>query len=113
MTSDSILIVGSIALDTIEIGNERYEKLIGGSTTYATIAAGKYSDVNVVGIIGDDFPQRGHNIYKKYANNLLDLRVEQGKTFSWGGRYHDNFDDRDTLFTELGVLENLFQNYQQ
>jgi sugar/nucleoside kinase (ribokinase family) len=104
MKGDSILIVGSIAIDTIEIGNERYENLLGGSTTYATIAAGRYSDVNVVGIIGSDFPQRGHDIYKKYANNLSDLQVEQGKTFSWGGRYHENFDDRDTLFTELGVF---------
>lgn len=104
MRGDSILIVGSIAIDTIEIGNERYENLLGGSTTYATIAAGKYSDVNVVGVIGTDFPQRGHDIYKKYASNLIDLKVEQGKTFSWGGRYHDNFDDRDTLFTELGVF---------
>jgi len=104
MKGDSILIVGSIAIDTIEIGNERYENLLGGSTTYATIAAGKYSDVNVVGIIGSDFPQYGHDIYKKYAANLIDLKVEQGKTFNWGGRYHDNFDDRDTLFTELGVF---------
>jgi len=104
MKGDSILIVGSIAIDTIEIGNERYEKLLGGSTTYATIAAGKYSDVNVVGVIGDDFPQRGHDIYKKYASNLTDLKIEKGSTFSWGGRYHDNFDDRDTLFTELGVF---------
>ncbi|MFC1786324.1 PfkB family carbohydrate kinase [Candidatus Neomarinimicrobiota bacterium] len=104
MKSDSILIVGSIAIDTIEIGNERYENLLGGSTTYATIAAGKYSDVNVVGIIGNDFPQYGHDIYNKYAANLTDLKVERGKTFSWGGRYHDNFDDRYTLFTELGVF---------
>ncbi|MFC1784954.1 PfkB family carbohydrate kinase [Candidatus Neomarinimicrobiota bacterium] len=104
MKSDSILIVGSIAIDTIEIGNERYENLLGGSTTYATIAAGKYSDVNVVGIIGNDFPQYGHDIYNKHAANLTDLKVEQGKTFSWGGRYHDNFDDRYTLFTELGVF---------
>ena len=104
MRGDSILIVGSIAIDTIEIGTERYEKLLGGSTTYATIAAGKYSDVNVVGVIGSDFPQYGHDIYDKYANNLSDLKVEQGKTFSWGGRYYDNFDDRDTLFTELGVF---------
>ena len=104
MKSDSILIVGSIAIDTIEIENERYENLLGGSTTYATIAAGKYSDVNVVGIIGNDFPQYGHDIYNKYAANLTDLKVEQGKTFSWGGRYHDNFDDRYTLFTELGVF---------
>ncbi len=104
MRGDSILIVGSIAIDTIEIGTERYENLLGGSTTYATIAAGKYSDVNVVGVIGTDFPQYGHDIYDKYANNLSDLKVEQGKTFKWGGRYHDNFDDRDTLFTELGVF---------
>lgn len=104
MSGDSILIVGSIAIDTIEIGTERYENLLGGSTTYATIAAGKYSDVNVVGVIGTDFPQHGHDIYNKYAANLIDLKVEQGKTFSWGGRYHDNFDDRDTLFTELGVF---------
>jgi len=104
MKSDSVLIVGSIAIDTIEIGNERYENLLGGSTTYATIAAGKHSDVNVVGVIGTDFPQRGHDVYKKYASNLLDLKIEEGKTFSWGGRYHDNFDDRDTLFTELGVF---------
>ncbi|MEE8341806.1 MAG: PfkB family carbohydrate kinase [Candidatus Neomarinimicrobiota bacterium] len=104
MRGDSILIVGSIAIDTIEIGTERYENLLGGSTTYATIAAGKYSDVNVVGVIGTDFPQNGHNIYNKYAANLIDLKVEQGKTFSWGGRYHDNFDKRDTLFTELGVF---------
>lgn len=104
MRGDSILIVGSIAIDTIEIGTERYENLLGGSTTYATIAAGKYSDVNVVGVIGTDFPQYGHDIYDKYANNLSDLKVEQGKTFKWCGRYHDNFDDRDTLFTELGVF---------
>jgi len=104
MKSDLILIVGSIAIDTIEIGNERYKNLLGGSTTYATIAAGKYSDVNVVGIVGSDFPQYGHDIYNKYAANLTDFKVEPGKTFSWGGRYHDNFDDRDTLFTELGVF---------
>lgn len=104
MKDNSLLIVGSIALDTIEIGNERYENLIGGSTTYATISAGKNSDVHVVGVIGNDFPQKGHDIYSKYAANTTDLKVVDGKTFSWGGRYHDNFDDRDTLFTELGVF---------
>jgi len=106
MRNDSVLIVGSIAIDAIEIGTERYENLLGGSTTYATIAAGKYTDVNVVGVIGNDFPKAGHELYKKYASNLIDLKIEQGKTFSWGGRYHDNFDDRDTLFTELGVFGN-------
>ena len=104
MKDNSVLIVGSIALDTIEIGDERYENLIGGSTTYAAIAAGKNSDVHVVGIIGNDFPQEGHDIYSKYSANNTDLQIVDGKTFSWGGRYHSNFDDRDTLFTELGVF---------
>jgi len=104
MKDNSLLVVGSIALDTIEISNERYDSLIGGSTTYATISAGMNSDVHVVGIIGNDFPQKGHQIYSNYAANTTDLKIVDGKTFSWGGRYHDNFDDRDTLFTELGVF---------
>jgi len=104
MKDNSVLIVGSIALDTIEIGDERYESLIGGSTTFAAIAAGTNSDVHVVGIIGNDFPQAGHDIYSKYSANNTDLQIVDGKTFSWGGRYHSNFDDRDTLFTELGVF---------
>ena len=105
MNDNSLLIVGSIAIDNLEIGNERHENLLGGSTTYATIAAGIYSDVNVVGIVGIDFPQKGYDVFDKYAKNIDDLTIENGKTFSWGGRYHDNFDDRDTLFTELGVFE--------
>lgn len=104
MNTDSILIVGSIAIDTIEIGTERYKDLLGGSTTYATIAAGRFSDVHVVGVIGNDFPQEGYDIYRKYAMDLTDLEVVAGDTFRWGGRYHDNFDDRDTLFTDLGVF---------
>ncbi len=104
MRDNSLLIVGSIALDTIEIGDERYDDLIGGSTTYATIAAGINSDIHIVGIIGDDFPQDGHAIFDKYAANKTDLQIVAGKTFSWGGHYGENFDDRDTLFTELGVF---------
>jgi len=110
MKDNSVLIVGSIALDTIKIGDEKYENLIGGSTTFATIAAGKNSDVHVVGIIGNDFPQAGHDIYSEYAANNTDLQVADGKTFSWGGRYHSNFDDRDTLFTELGVFADFKPN---
>jgi len=110
MKDNSVLIVGSIALDTIEIGDERYENLIGGSTTFATIAAGKNSDVHIVGIIGNDFPQTGHDIYSEYAANNTDLQIADGSTFSWGGRYHSNFDDRDTLFTELGVFADFQPN---
>jgi len=104
MQNNSILIAGSIALDTIEIGNEKYGNLLGGSTTYAMLAAGRFVPVHIVGIIGDDFPRTGHALFNKYAADLTDLEIQKGKTFSWGGRYHENFDDRDTLFTDLGVF---------
>jgi sugar/nucleoside kinase (ribokinase family) len=104
MSDQSILVVGSIALDTIETPRGRREGLIGGSATYATIAAGRSVPVHVVGVIGTDFPAEGKAIYEQYASDLSDLKVVDGPTFKWGGRYHDNFDDRDTLFTNLGVF---------
>jgi len=104
MRNNSILIAGSISIDTIEIGNKRYDNLLGGSTTFAMIAAGRFVPVHIVGIIGDDFPQKGLTMFNKYAADLTDLEIKKGKTFSWGGRYHENFDDRDTLFTDLGAF---------
>jgi len=104
MKQESILIVGSNALDTIVTQEGRRDNVIGGSTTYAMIAAGHSCPVNVVGIIGTDFPEEGKNIYKKYAASLEDLKTVPGDTFRWGGSYHANWDDRDTLFTELGVF---------
>lgn len=104
MSHNSILIVGSIAMDTIETPFEKKTDVLGGSTTYSMIASGKKSDVSVVGIVGDDFPSEGHLLYQSYANNLNDFIIAKGKTFRWGGKYHENWDDRDTLFTELGVF---------
>lgn len=107
MTDDNtVLILGSIALDTLEIDNRRYSGLVGGSTTYATLSAGRFVPIHVVGIIGDDFPESGHRIFDTFANDLSDLEVKVGPTFSWGGRYHSDMNNRDTLFTELGVFDN-------
>ena len=103
---DDILIVGSIGLDTIETSYGKRDDLLGGSATYASISAGRFCPVNLVGVIGDDFPSQGKLIFKNYCNNIDDLKVKKGRTFRWGGRYHKNNDDRDTLFTELGVFEN-------
>ena len=105
MTNDLVLIVGSIALDLIETAYDRKENVIGGSTTYALIAASNRAPVSVVGVIGDDFPKKGMDLYEKYAHNLNDLKIVSGTTFQWGGKYHENWDDRDTLYTELGVYE--------
>ena len=100
------LILGSVALDTIETKYGKAENLLGGSATYATIAAGLYGDAIPVGIVGDDFPKDGLNIFEKFSKNLKDLDQQPGGTFKWGGKYHENGDDRDTLFTDLGVFQN-------
>ena len=104
MSRNSILIVGSIAIDTIETPFEKKSDVLGGSTTYSLVASGKKTDVSVVGIIGNDFPNEGYSLYRSYADDISDLKTAHGKTFRWGGRYHENWDDRDTLFTELGVF---------
>lgn len=102
--TETILIIGSIALDTIENNRGKREDLIGGSTTYATVAAGRSVPVNVVGVIGNDFPDEGLEIYQRYANSLVDLECKEGNTFRWGSRYGENMDSRETLFTDLGVF---------
>ena len=102
--TETILIIGSIALDTIENNRGKREDLIGGSTTYVTVAAGRSVPVNVVGVIGNDFPDEGLKIYQRYANSLVDLECKEGNTFRWGSRYGENMDSRETLFTDLGVF---------
>ncbi len=103
--SDKILILGSIGLDTIETQYGKKEDLLGGSATYATIAAGIYGSAIPVGIVGNDFPKDGYDIFSKYSININNIETKSGSTFRWGGKYHENGDDRETLFTELGVFE--------
>ena len=103
--TDKILILGSIALDTIETKYGKAENLLGGSATYATIASGLFGDAIPVGIVGNDFPQNGFKIFENFSENIDDIEKKEGGTFKWGGKYHDNGDDRDTLFTDLGVFE--------
>ena len=104
MSHNSILIVGSIAIDTVETPFEKQSNVLGGSTTYSLVASGKSSHISVVGIVGEDFPAEARALYDSYANDLSDLKTGVGNTFQWGGKYHANWDDRDTLFTELGVF---------
>ena len=103
--TNEVLILGSIALDTIETKFGKKENLLGGSATYATIGAGFYGSPIPIGIVGDDFPEKGDEIFNNFSSNLENIEKKQGKTFSWGGKYHNNGDDRDTLFTDLGVFE--------
>ena len=82
MKDNHALIVGSIGLDTIETASDRKESILGGSATYATIAAGKSSSVHLVGVVGNDFPMEGMNIFKDITFDLSNLEQKKGKTFS-------------------------------
>ena len=101
----SVLIVGSTALDSIKTPNAENPRLLGGSASHAAVAASFFSGVNLVGVVGDDFPQRYIQLYKRHKIDLQGLQRLTGKTFHWSGEYEVNMNHRRTLLTELGVFE--------
>ena len=103
----SVLVVGSLALDSIETPFGAVQDAVGGSATYIAAAASYFaSPVRVVGIVGGDFPQRGLSFLEERHVDLEGLEVVAGgKTFRWAGRYHYDLNERDTLLTELNVFE--------
>lgn len=102
----SLLVVGTVAFDDIETPFGRAEKVVGGAATYIALAASYYTkNINVVSVIGDDFPEGDLDDLRSRGINLDGLQVKEGeKSFFWAGRYHDNMNDRDTLDTQLNVL---------
>ena len=103
----AVLVFGTVTLDTVETPSRRVEDVLGGSGVYAAIAASFFGNtVQLVGVVGADFPQTYTDILETHGIDLQGLaRVEDGKTFRWGGRYTEDFNVRDTLFTELNVIE--------
>ena len=106
MISKDISVVGSIALDSLKTPKGDRESILGGSAMYFSISASIFSNVEVIGIVGTDFPDSGWDIFKIRNINHQNISIENGKTFSWGGRYNNDYSSRDTLFTDLGVFEN-------
>ncbi len=102
----SILVVGSIAYDSVETPYGKAENALGGSGLYFSAAASLFSPVNVVGVIGSDFDTNALDFLIKRNVNFDGLYTESGETFRWGGRYHSNMNQRDTLYTYLNVFEN-------
>ena len=101
----SVLIVGSTALDSIKTPKAENPRLLGGSASHAAVAASFFSHVNLVGVVGDDFPKRYVELYRRHNIHLDGLQVRPGKTFHWSGEYEVNMNNRRTLLTELGVFE--------
>jgi cytidine kinase len=101
----SVLIVGSTALDSIKTPKSENPRLLGGSASHAAVAASFFSPVNLVGVVGDDFPRRYIQLYQQHGIDLAGLQTVPGKTFHWSGEYEANMNNRRTLLTELGVFE--------
>ena len=101
-----VLVVGTVTLDTVETPSVRVEDVLGGSGVYAAVAASFFEGtVQLVGVVGADFPHTYTGFLKTQGIDLQGLkRVDNGKSFRWGGRYAKDFNVRDTLFTELNVV---------
>lgn len=100
----AILVVGSVALDTVYTPFGQADDALGGAASYFTTAASLYDRVNLVAVVGDDFPEPYLAFLRSRNADLRGLQVTPGSTFRWGARYAPDMNARDTLFTKLGVF---------
>lgn len=100
----SILCVGSVALDSVETPFGKADRVLGGSAVYFTGAASLFSDVQVVGVVGDDYPMADLDFLRERGADLSGIERAAGESFFWSGRYHFDLNTRDTLETRLGVF---------
>jgi len=101
----SILVVGSVAFDTVENPFGRAEKVLGGSASYFSVAASFFVPVRLVGVVGTDFGDKELSAFRGRTIDLEGLERAQGKTFHWQGKYSYDLNSRDTLRTDLNVFE--------
>lgn len=102
----SVLISGTIALDSIHTSSAIHHELLGGSASYAALAAGLNTPVQLCAIVGSDFPEAHRTVLSSHGIDLENVEVvDGGKTFRWTGRYHDDMNHRETLNVSIDVLE--------
>jgi len=100
----SVLVVGSVALDSVKTPFGRHKDLLGGSATYFSIAASYFTDVRLVAVVGRDFPKRYIRLFKKYRIDTRGLETKDGKTFRWEGEYEYDMNTARTVATHLNVF---------
>lgn len=103
-----LVIVGTVAFDAIETPFGKTDKILGGAATYIGLSAANFDNVDAVAVsvVGGDFPQEYLNLLTQRNINIEGIEiVKEGKTFFWSGKYHNDMNARDTLVTELNVLE--------
>jgi sugar/nucleoside kinase (ribokinase family) len=104
----SLLVICTVAFDAIETPFGKTDKIVGGAATFISMAASYFTkNINLVSVVGDDFPTESIEMLHRRGVNTAGLQIKQGeKTFFWSGRYHNDMNSRDTLDTQLNVLEN-------
>jgi len=102
----NLLVVGSVAFDAIETPFGKTDKIVGGAATYIGLSASYFhKPINLVAVVGGDFPQKDIDLLKNHGVNTEGLQIKKDeKTFFWSGKYHNDMNSRDTLVTELNVL---------
>jgi len=101
----SILVIGSVAFDSIETPFGKVDEVLGGSATYFSTAASFFTDVNLVAVVGEDFPDEHRQMLVDRGIDLAGLKTAPGKTFRWKGRYGFDLNEAHTLDTQLNVFE--------
>ena len=101
----SILVVGSVAYDTVETPFGRAEKVLGGSASFFSVAASFFAPVNLVAVVGDDFSEKAMSAFQGRPVDLEGLERTAGKTFHWQGKYSYDLNSRETVCTDLNVFE--------
>ena len=99
-----VVIVGSIALDTIETSCDRREYVLGGSCVFASLASSFFAETGIVGVVGRDFTEKHFSVLHKKKINTAGVERAPGRTFHWEGRYNTDLTARETIKTELNVF---------
>jgi len=101
----SLLVVGSVAFDSVKTPYGEVDEVLGGSATYCAVAASYFTDVRVVAVVGQDFGEEPMRLLRSHGVDVSGIEVARGKTFRWSGVYSDDLNERTTLATHLNVFE--------
>ena len=101
----SILAVGSVALDSVETPFGKTENVLGGSAVYFSVSASFFAPVNLVAVVGDDFPEEYIALLQKHRINIRGLEIAKGQTFKWKGKYDYDLSNPKTIYTHLNVFK--------
>jgi sugar/nucleoside kinase (ribokinase family) len=103
----SLIVVGSVAFDAIETPFGKTDKIIGGAGSYIALASSYFkTNPRVISVVGEDFPKEYLDLLSSHDIDIKGIEIKKGeKTFFWSGKYHKDMNQRDTLITELNVLE--------